>query len=50
MAAGLTDQAIARQLAISERTVQRRIQRICERLGVTTRFQAGLQTARQRLL
>ena len=50
MASGLTDQAIARQLAISERTVQRWIQRICERLGVTTRFQAGLQTARQRLL
>lgn len=50
MASGLTDQAIARQLEISERTVQRRIQRICERLGVTTRFQAGLQTARERLL
>lgn len=50
LASGLTDQAIARQLQVSERTVQRRIQRICERLGVTTRFQAGLQTAREHLL
>jgi Sugar-specific transcriptional regulator TrmB/Bacterial regulatory proteins, luxR family len=50
MAAGLTDRAIARQLTISQRTVQRRIQRICERLGVSTRFQAGLQTAREHLL
>ncbi len=50
MASGLTDQAIARHLGISERTVQRRIQRLCERLGAGTRFQAGLQAARERWL
>lgn len=48
LATGLTDQAIARQVGISERTVQRRIRAISERLGVHTRFQAGLKVGLQR--
>jgi sugar-specific transcriptional regulator TrmB/DNA-binding CsgD family transcriptional regulator len=49
MASGLTDKAIGRQLEISERTVQRRVARIIERLDAETRFQAGLQAARRGL-
>ncbi|MEV0644152.1 LuxR C-terminal-related transcriptional regulator [Phytomonospora sp. NPDC050363] len=44
-AAGLTDQAIARRLGVSRRTVERRMRRIMDRLGAKTRFQAGLQAA-----
>ena len=42
---GLTDEAIARQLGVSYRTAQRRIATMIERLGVRTRFQAGVQAA-----
>ncbi|MEU8121925.1 helix-turn-helix domain-containing protein [Spirillospora sp. NPDC049024] len=41
LAAGLTDEAIARRLSISTRTVQRRVRDLCDRLGARTRFQAG---------
>ena len=44
---GLTDDAIARQLAIGYRTVQRRIAALMVKLGVHTRFQAGVQAALQ---
>ncbi|MDX2969313.1 hypothetical protein PWY87_07180 [Kribbella solani] len=37
-----TDQAIARQLGISLRTVGRRIQRVQNSLHAETRFQAGV--------
>lgn len=47
LAAGLTDEAIARTLSVSLRTVQRRIHDLLLELGVTTRFQAGL-AARER--
>jgi len=47
LAAGLTDEAIARSLGISLRTVQRRIHDLMETLGATTRFQAGM-AARER--
>lgn len=47
LAAGQTDQTIARALGVSERTVQRRVQVLLGELGVTTRFQAGLR-ARER--
>jgi DNA-binding CsgD family transcriptional regulator len=42
---GLTDQAIARQLGLGYRTVQRHIAALIEDLGVRTRFQAGVQVA-----
>lgn len=45
MAAGLTDEAIARRLNLSRRTVVRRIAELLDRLGATTRFQAGVQAA-----
>jgi DNA-binding CsgD family transcriptional regulator len=47
LAAGLKDEAIARELGVSTHTVRRRIAAITERLGVTTRFQAGLALGRQ---
>ncbi|MFG2003959.1 helix-turn-helix domain-containing protein [Spirillospora sp. NPDC048911] len=45
LTAGLTDDAIARQLGISTRTVQRRVRELCDRLGARTRFQAGVLAA-----
>lgn len=42
---GLTDEAIARQFGVSYRTAQRRIAALIGRLGVRTRFQAGVQAA-----
>ncbi|WP_340540398.1 helix-turn-helix transcriptional regulator [Nocardioides sp. GXZ039] len=41
--AGLTDAAIAHELAISTRTVTRRVARLQDQLGVSTRFQLGVQ-------
>ncbi|MEV4675243.1 helix-turn-helix domain-containing protein [Actinomadura sp. NPDC049382] len=46
LAAGLTDEAIARRLSISTRTVQRRVRELCDRLGARTRFQAGALSTR----
>ncbi|WP_116948536.1 helix-turn-helix domain-containing protein [Jiangella endophytica] len=50
LAAGLTEQSIARHVGASQRTVQRRIKEISGRLGARTRFQAGLQAARNGVL
>jgi len=50
LAAGLKDEAIARQLGVSLRTVHRRTGDLLERIGARTRFQAGLQAARLGLL
>jgi sugar-specific transcriptional regulator TrmB/DNA-binding CsgD family transcriptional regulator len=47
LAGGLKDEAIARELGVSTHTVRRRIAAITGRLGVTTRFQAGLALGRQ---
>ncbi len=47
LAAGATDAAIAEQVGISQRTVERRVRALMEQLGVTTRFQAGVQAARR---
>jgi predicted transcriptional regulator len=44
---GLKDDAIARQLGLSTRTLRRRMQRLLDALGVTNRFQAGVQAARR---
>jgi hypothetical protein len=41
LAAGVTDEGIARALGFSVRTTQRRIQALLTMLGATTRFQAG---------
>lgn len=50
MAGGLTDEAIARTLDISRRTVQAEVTALAERLGARTRFQIGLFAAEQGLL
>ena len=50
MAAGVSDAAIARQLGISSRTVERRVRVLLDRLNATTRFQAGVLAARQGLI
>lgn len=43
MAAGLQDRAIARQLGISPRTFDRRLQESMKELEAKTRFQAGVR-------
>ena len=45
LAAGFTDDAIARQLGVSPRTVQRRVSELMADLGARNRFQAGIQLA-----
>lgn len=50
MAGGVSDAAIARQMGISSRTVERRVRVLLDRLNATTRFQAGVQAARQGLI
>lgn len=47
LAAGATDQMIARSIGVSGRTVERRVRFLMEHLGGTTRFQAGVQAARR---
>lgn len=50
LAAGASDSTIARQMGVSQRTVERHIRQIMDTLGVTTRFQAGVHAARRGLL
>ncbi|WP_158607451.1 helix-turn-helix transcriptional regulator [Flexivirga caeni] len=50
MAGGVSDAAIARQLSLSSRTVERRVRVLLDRLNATTRFQAGVLAARQGLI
>jgi sugar-specific transcriptional regulator TrmB len=47
LAAGMKDETIARQLGVSTHTVRRRIAEVLDKLGVATRFQAGLALGRQ---
>ncbi|MDQ1712893.1 MAG: hypothetical protein QOE45_2343 [Frankiaceae bacterium] len=47
LAAGMKDGAVARHLRISERTANRRISELIDRLDAHTRFQAGIQAARR---
>jgi sugar-specific transcriptional regulator TrmB/DNA-binding CsgD family transcriptional regulator len=46
LAAGMSDEAIARQLGVSARTARRRVQRLLHRLHAATPFQAGAAAAR----
>lgn len=50
LTAGCKDEAIARQLGMSPRTVRRRVRSLMQRLGASTRFQAGMQAARRGLV
>ncbi|GAA0234478.1 LuxR family transcriptional regulator [Saccharothrix mutabilis subsp. mutabilis] len=47
LAAGLTDESIARHLGLGPRTVQRRVRQLMDRCGAQTRFQAGVQAMRR---
>lgn len=47
LSAGLKDEAIARQLQISERSLRRRMSVLLGRLGAASRFQAGVQAGRR---
>lgn len=50
LASGLSNPAAARKLNISERTLQRRIRDICDRIGVQTPVQAVAWAARRQLI
>jgi len=41
MASGVADATIARQVSVSQRTVERRVRALMDQLGAETRFQAG---------
>lgn len=45
-AEGLTPPGIGRRMSLSERTVRRRVSRLCERLGVSTPMQAVVWAVR----
>ncbi len=50
LAAGAPDSTVARQLRISQRTVERRVRVILDRLNAVNRFQAGVIATRRGLL
>lgn len=45
---GLTTDAIARELGVSERTLRRRVRLICDRIGVRTPIEAVVWAVRGR--
>ncbi len=47
LVAGVADKAVATRMGLSRRTVQRRIQRLMELAGATTRMQLAWQAARR---
>ncbi|SCD54243.1 regulatory protein, luxR family, partial [Streptomyces sp. di50b] len=47
LATGLTDEAVARTLGIGVRTERRMTAELMERLGASSRFEAGVQAARR---
>lgn len=47
LASGLKDDAIARQLGLSTRTMRRRMRLLLDELSAANRFQAGVQAARR---
>lgn len=47
---GLTTDAIARELGVSERTLRRRGRIICDRIGVKTPIEAVVWAVRSRLI
>lgn len=47
LASGLTDEAAGKRLGVSLRTVRRQMAALMERLGATSRFEAGLKAAQR---
>lgn len=50
LSSGTTDSVIAKRLKVSQRTVERRVRELMDRLGATTRFQAGVLAAKDGLI
>lgn len=50
LAGGLKDDAIARQFAVSSRTIGRRVAELMDTIGARTRFQAGVHAQQRNLL
>lgn len=50
LAAGATDQTVARRVQVSQRTVERRIRALMDELDAKTRFQAGVRAAKRALI
>lgn len=50
LAAGLKDDAIARQFSVSSRTIGRRVAELMDTIGARTRFQAGVHAQQRNLL
>lgn len=50
LASGLPSPLVARTLAVSDRTVRRRVRAICDVIGVATAIEAVAWAARQRLI
>jgi DNA-binding CsgD family transcriptional regulator len=46
LASGLTDEAIARKLGLSDRTVRRIVADLMQQIGAESRFQAGVKMVR----
>lgn len=50
LATGIKDEAAARRLGVSVRTYRRHVTDLCERLGASSRFEAGVRAAQAGLL
>lgn len=50
LASGMPNQAVARALNTSVRTLQRRTRQVCDRIGVDTTVEAIAWAARRRLI
>jgi len=47
LASGRTDEAAARQIGVSVRHLRRRVARLMDLLGASSRFEAGAEAARR---
>jgi DNA-binding CsgD family transcriptional regulator len=50
LASGIKDEAAARRLGVSVRTYRRHVTDLCERLGASSRFEAGMRAAKAGLV
>ncbi|HEV7963709.1 MAG TPA: helix-turn-helix transcriptional regulator [Actinoplanes sp.] len=47
LALGVTDEAAARRMGVSVRTIRRHVSQLLDRLDAVSRFQAGVQAAQR---
>ncbi|WMX46983.1 LuxR C-terminal-related transcriptional regulator [Streptomyces roseicoloratus] len=47
LATGLTDEAVGQRLGVTDRTIRRQVASIMERLGASSRFEAGIKAAQR---